>query len=200
MAIAGILLAAGASTRMGRNKLLLELGGEPLVRRAARAALEAALAPVLAVVGHEAEATAAALAGLAVALVRNPDPARGQGSSLAAGAAALPGGVEAAIVLLADMPFAGADALRACVARYAETGAPVVATRYGGVPAPPTLFAHSLFPALAAAAGDGGARGLVRAHADQVAWVERPAGALCDLDDEADYARAREALGEGRHP
>ena len=62
--VAGVVLAAGASRRMGRNKMLLELEGEPLVRRAARRALEAGLTPVVVVLGHEADRARAALAGL----------------------------------------------------------------------------------------------------------------------------------------
>jgi len=82
MAIAGILLAAGSATRMGRNKLLLELDGEPLVRRAARRALEAGLDPLLVVVGHEAAAVRAALSGLGCRFVDNPEWRRGQTSSI----------------------------------------------------------------------------------------------------------------------
>ncbi len=91
MAIAGILLAAGSATRMGQNKLLLELGGEPLVRRAARTALEAGLAPLLVVVGHEAERVREALAGLPCRFVENPAGGRRAGHlASSAGVAAVP--------------------------------------------------------------------------------------------------------------
>src|SRR5512137_2464873 len=139
MAIAGILLAAGSATRMGRNKLLLELAGEPLARRAARRALEAGLAPLLVVLGHEAELVREALSGLPCRFVQNQDWSQGQSTSLSAGAAAVPPDAEAAVVLLADMPFVDGTAIRAVVARWRETGAPLVACRYGDVPAPPTL-------------------------------------------------------------
>ena len=122
MAIAGILLAAGSATRMGRNKLLLDLDGEPLVRRAARRALEAGLSPLLVVVGHEADRVREALSGLPCRFVPNPGWAAGQGTSLAAGAAAVPGEAEAAVVVLADMPLVTADMIRAVAARHRETG------------------------------------------------------------------------------
>src|SRR5512137_1170761 len=102
MPIAGILLAAGAATRMGSNKLLMEIEGEALVRRATRCAIEAGLDPLLVVTGHEGERAAAALAGLACRIVPNPGWREGQGSSLAAGVAAVPADAEAAVILLAD--------------------------------------------------------------------------------------------------
>src|SRR5260370_9726662 len=71
--VAGVILAAGASRRMGRNKMLLELEGESLVRRAARRALAAALAPVVVVLGHEADRVRAALEGLPLDVPVNPD-------------------------------------------------------------------------------------------------------------------------------
>ncbi len=199
MAIAGILLAAGSATRMGRNKLLLELDGEPLVRRAARRALEAGLDPLLVVVGHEADAVRAALSGLGCRFVENPEWRRGQSSSLSVGVAAVPPGVEAAVVLLADMPFVEADTIRAVVTRWRETGAPVVSSRYGEATAPPTLYARSLLPELKGGEGEGRGREVVRRHRDRAAWVELAAAALADVDFPEDLERARAAPGpEGR--
>ena len=196
MAIAGILLAAGAATRMGRNKLLLQLGGEPLVRRAARGALEAGLDPVLVVVGHEADRVRDALAGLGCTFVENGAWRGGQSTSVSAGAAAVPPGSEGAVVLLADMPFVDAVSIRAVVDRFRETGAPLVSSRYGDVPAPPTLYAPSLLPELQGGEGEGRGREVVRRHRDQVAWVERPAETLTDVDLPGDVERARVLAGE----
>ena len=192
MAIAGILLAAGSATRMGVNKLLLEIAGEPLVRRAARTALEAGLDPLLVVVGHEAARVREALAGLACTFVENGAWQGGQSTSLSAGAAAVPPGAEAAVVLLADMPFVDADAIRAVVERWRESGAPVVSCRYGAVPAPPTLYARAMLAELSEREGRG--REVVARHREQVAWVERPAAALADVDVPEDLEAAREAL------
>jgi molybdenum cofactor cytidylyltransferase len=195
MKVAGILLAAGAATRMGRNKVLLELEGESLLRRAARRAIEAGLDPVLVVVGHEAERAEAELADLRCTPVRNPEHARGISSSLSAGVGAVPADASAAVVLLADMPFVDAAGIRAVVARYRESGAPVVTARYGEVTAPPTLYDRALFPELRGGEGEGRGREVVRRHRDRAAYVDWPASALTDLDEPEDLERARARLG-----
>jgi len=200
MAIAGILLAAGSATRMGRNKLLLELAGEPLVRRAARRALEAGLGPLLVVLGHEAELVREALSGLPCRFVQNPDWRQGQSTSVSAGAAAVPPDAEAAVVLLADMPFVDAAAIRAVTSRWRETGAPLVSCRYGGVPAPPTLYCRPLLAELQGGHGEGRGREVVRRHGDRAAWVDLPAGALADVDAPEDLEAAREALEPATAP
>lgn len=196
MKVAGIVLAAGASTRMGRNKLLLGLGRESLVRRAVRVAEEAGLDPVLVVVGHEAERVRAALEGLRCEPVLNARHGLGMSTSLDAGVAAAPGDASAVVVLLGDMPFVDAPMVRALVARHREGGAPVVASRYGGVPAPPTLYARALFPELRGGEGEGRGREVVRRHAGEVDFVDWPAAALADVDEAADLERARAGLGE----
>jgi len=198
MAVAGILLAAGAATRMGRNKLLIELAEEPLVRRAARRALEAGLAPLVVVLGHEADQARAALAGLPCTAVVNPRFGEGMNTSLSAGVAALPPDAEAAVVLLADMPFVEPAMIQAVVARWRETGAPVVASRYGEATAPPTLYARALFPLLQGGTGEGRGREVVRGQGERARFVDWPPSALADLDVVEDVARARARLGAER--
>jgi molybdenum cofactor cytidylyltransferase len=194
MAIVGIVLAAGAASRMGQNKLLLDLGGETLLRRSARRALEAGLDPVLVVLGHQADRAQAALAGLPCTPLFNPSHAEGMNTSLSAGVGAAPPGAEAAVLLLADMPFVEAPMIRAVVERWRETGAPVVTSRYGEVAAPPTLYARALFPALLGGTGDGRGRQVVRAHRAQAQVVDWPPSALEDLDVPEDLERARARL------
>jgi molybdenum cofactor cytidylyltransferase len=195
MSIAGVVLAAGSATRMGRNKLLLRIGGEPLVRRVARAAVEADLAPVLVVVGPDADLVREALAGLPCQPVANPRHALGMSASLDAGFAAVPGHVDAGVVLLADMPFVDAAAIRAVVAPHAR-GARITTARYGGVPAPPTLYDRALFAELRGGVGEGRGREMVRRHAAEVVFVDFPASALSDVDEAGDLERARARLGE----
>jgi molybdenum cofactor cytidylyltransferase len=189
--IAGVVLAAGSSTRLGRNKLLLELDGEPLVRRAVRAALEAGLAPVVVVLGHEAARVEYALAGLppAVRALVNSDHARGVNTSLRAGIESLPEDAAAAVIVLADMPRVTADMIARLVEVHRETGAPLVASEYGGVHAPPTLYARAIFPELGGAEGDGCGKRVVRAHADEAVRVPWPAERLADVDREEDWER-----------
>jgi molybdenum cofactor cytidylyltransferase len=197
VAVAGILLAAGSASRMGRNKLLLDLAGEPMVRRVARRALEAGLDPLLVVVGHEEPRVRAALAGLPCRFVASPEWQRGLAASLAAGVAAAPGDAGAVVVLLADMPLVEADAVRAAIRRWREGGARLVSCRYGAVTAPPTLYDRALWPELLALEGDRGGREVVRRHGDGVAWVECPPSALADVDRPEDLERARAAAGPG---
>jgi molybdenum cofactor cytidylyltransferase len=196
MVAAGIVLAAGSAARMGRNKLLLRLGGESLLRRAVRTAGEAGLDPVVVVLGHEAERARQELDRLRCAPVVNSRHALGMSTSLAAGVAALPAHAPAVIVLLADMPFVTAPMIRELLARHLEGGAPLVASRYGGAQAPPTLFARSLFGELRAGEGDAGAREVVQRHRAEAEWVTFPEDALVDLDDAGDLELARSRLGE----
>jgi len=200
MAISGILLAAGSASRMGRNKLLLELEGETLLRRAARRAIEAGLEPVLVVLGHEAGRARRALDGLACTPVVNPAHGQGMNSSLSAGIEAVPAGAEAAVVLLADMPWVEPAMIRAVVTRWRQTGAQVVASRYGAAVAPPTLYARSLFPLLTGGTGEGRGREVVRGQGEAASFVDWPPEALADLDEAADLERARARLDAGSGP
>ncbi len=195
--VAGVLLAAGTSSRMGSNKLLFELEGESLLRRAARRALAGGLTPLLVVLGHEAERAERELYGLPCRVVVNPDYERGITSSLQSGVAALPPEVRAVVVMLADMPFVTPEMVAALVARYRTSTAPLVISDYEGVNAPPMLYDRALFgELLAMPEGSGCGRKVVkhhRAEADILAW---PAAALADLDVPDDYARMQgEAMG-----
>jgi len=193
-AVAGVVLAAGASTRMGKNKLLLRVEGESLLARAARRAVAAGCDPVLVVLGHEAERVARELEGIACRPVFNPDHAAGQATSFRAGIAAVPEGAPAAIVLLPDMPHVTTEMIAALVARYRETGAPLVTSEYGGVHAPPTLYDRCLFGEIRAMSGDGCGRQVVRRHRERAEIVAWPVERLADLDEPADLDRLRPAV------
>lgn len=189
--VAGVVLAAGSSKRMGQNKLLLRLDGEALVRRAARRALAAGLDPVVVVLGHEAELVALELTGLTVRIVVNADHAGGIHTSRRAGLAAVPSETHAAVVLLADMPFVTEQMLATLVARYRESDALLVASEYAGEPAPPALYDRALFSEIAGLEGEGRGKQVVGRHAGEVITVAWPAAALEDLDRPEDFERAR---------
>jgi len=121
--IAGVLLAAGSSRRMGANKLLLLFEGETLLRRAARRATAAGLSPLVVVLGHEADLAGAALRGLSCEIVLNPDHARGMNGSIRAGVAAVPESAAAAVILLADMPLVTSAMIGSVVERYRQSSA-----------------------------------------------------------------------------
>lgn len=193
--IAAVVLAAGASTRMGRNKLLLELNGETVVRRAARTAIAAGLDPVVVVTGHARDEVASELHGLRCRSVFNGEHAKGTHTSVAVGIGAV--GDEAcaaAIVMLADMPLVTPAMLRALIERYRESGAPLVASRYGGaINAPPILYDRRLFGQLRNMDARCG-REVVRRHRHAAVEVDWPAEAARDLDRPEDYEWIREVL------
>lgn len=191
--VAGIVLAAGTSSRMRGNKLLLEIDGEPLVRRVAREALAAGLAPVVVVLGHEAERTAAALTGLGCETVTNSRYEEGMASSLGAGITALPASTDAAMLVLADMPSVSARMLRALSTAYLEARKPIVVSSYGAVQAPPTLFDRRLFAELLALEENQAPRSVVRRHRAEIVVVPQPARAALDLDRPEDLERLESA-------
>jgi len=195
--IAAVLLAAGASRRFGRPKQLAELGGEPLVRRAARAALAAGCDPVVVVLGAQAGAVAGALAGLPLTQLRNEAWEEGMAGSLRAGLAAADEAAPAArgaLLLVADQPAVDAALLGRLLARFEEGGAArPVACAYGGSHGVPAILPRSLFPELAALRGDRGAKAVLAAHRAELLEVPFPDGEL-DVDTEEDLARARRAL------
>ncbi len=186
--IAGVVLAAGTSSRLGANKLLLRLDSEPLVRRAARQAAEAGLSPVIVVLGHEAERVADALAGLTVETVVNPAYRAGMRGSIQTGIGRVPDDCPAAVVLLGDMPLVTAAMIEALVERFRRGTEPLVLSLYGEVQAPPTLYARPLFPALAGA-GAGGGREVVLEHRSEAAELRWPEALLADVDRPEDAAR-----------
>jgi molybdenum cofactor cytidylyltransferase len=201
--IAAIILAAGRSSRYrdagGRepSKLLATLGGKPLVRRAAEAALESRARPVIAVVGHEAERVAQALEGLPVRVVVNEAFATGMASSLKCGIAAVPPSAAGALVLLGDMPLVGAQLLDALIAAFARSPGTLAAVpTFDGRRGNPALLARELFAAVETLEGDEGARGLINA-ARLGAVVEAPAGdaaAILDVDTPQAMDAARRAM------
>jgi molybdenum cofactor cytidylyltransferase len=188
--IAGIILAAGRSSRLGRPKQLLPLHGEPLIRHTIGRVLASSLDQVILVVGHEAEQVRDVVADLPVETVHNPDAAAGQSTSVRAGLAALSPDVEAAIFILGDQPGIDPKVIDALIAAWRESRSPVVVPRYEDRMGNPVLFDRRVFPELAALDGDSGARPVVRAYHDSGALhavlVAGPAPP--DVDTEADYA------------
>jgi len=195
--VAAVILAAGRSSRMnGHHKLLAEIDGVPMVRIAAETALASAATSVTVVVGHGAEDVAAVLSGLEVTIVRNEDFASGLSSSLRAGIGSVPESADGAIVMLADMPDVDAKTIDTLIGAFdPDTGRNVVVPTAGGKAGNPVLWARRFFAELTAIEGDMGARELIRAHSDAVAWVEAGPGVTHDVDT----PEAMAAIG-GRFP
>ncbi|HJU20364.1 MAG TPA: molybdopterin-binding/glycosyltransferase family 2 protein [Stellaceae bacterium] len=183
--IAVLLLAAGQSSRMGGpNKLLLPVGGVPMVARVAQRLLAARARPVVAVLGKDADAVDAALGKLPVERVRNPDFAQGLSSSLKRGIAALPQEVDGVVVCLGDMPLVTGRHLERLIGAFnpLEGRAIIVPTRRGKR-GNPVLWGRRFFPEIAGLAGDVGAKHLIGEHAELVAEVEMDDDAvLVDID------------------
>jgi molybdenum cofactor cytidylyltransferase len=192
--IAAIVLAAGRSTRMGAgNKLLADVAGKPMVRHAVEAALESQARPVLVVTGHQADDVRAALAGLDVTFVANPDFAQGLSSSLKAGIRAIPADATGSLVLLGDMPRIGAPHLDAMIAAFAsDASLPIVVPVHEGRRGNPVLWPADLFSEMLALEGDAGARSLLARHAHRVREIDLGTDAvLMDVDTPDALARLR---------
>jgi len=186
--IAAIVLAAGFARRMGRQKLVLELRGKPVVRWSVEAILPH-VGDTVVVTGQDDEGVRAALAGLTVRFVVNPRPQDGQGSSIAIGAAALKPWTAAVLVALGDQPRLPDGLIARLLAERERSGKAVVAPVYRGTQGTPVLFSAEVFDELRALGGDAGARAVVQARAGRVARVEIDAPMPPDVDTPEDYAR-----------
>lgn len=186
--VAGVILAAGASRRLGRSKQLLLWRGKPFIFHVAHTALGAGLAPVVVVTGAEADDVRAALAGVPVEMVHNPHWAEGQSTSLRAGLQALPPEATAAVFLLADQPHIPVELVRALIERRAQTRSPIVAPMIEDKRGNPVLFDRTVFPDLMSLQGDAGGRQVFsRYPITNVLWNDPRL--LLDVDTLEDYER-----------
>jgi len=189
---AAVILAAGGSRRLGRPKQVVSWQGEPLVRRAARAAVESSCARTLVVVGAAEAQVRDALVGLAVDVVSNGDWAEGIASSIRCGVADVAaGGVGAVLLVACDQPALTASHLDRIVASWGR-GARAVGSRYAATLGVPALFDRSLFPSLLALRGDAGAKKLL--GDGETAAVDWAAGAI-DVDTPDDLDRLTRTQG-----
>ncbi|MBM3220853.1 MAG: nucleotidyltransferase family protein [Candidatus Rokubacteria bacterium] len=186
--IAGLVLAAGLSRRMGTSKLVLPLDGKPLVRWSVERLLPHVDALIVVTPPDDA-ALRAALDGLPVRFAVNPHPDAGQGASIAAGATALPADAEAVIVALGDQPRVPEGVLATLLDVFRRERKPIAAPVYQGTQGTPVIFAASVFDELRAVTGDAGARAVVRRDPGRVATVRVDAPMPPDVDTPEDYAR-----------
>ncbi|APR04745.1 NTP transferase domain-containing protein [Thauera chlorobenzoica] len=176
--VAALVLAAGRSTRMGaENKLLLAVDGVPMALRAVMAARASRATSVTVVLGHEAGAVEAALAGSGAGFARNPDPAQGMSSSLRVGITALADDIDAVVVLLGDMPRISAAHVDRLIEAFDPAQPAIIVPEHQGRRGNPVLWPRAFFAEMCALAGDQGARGLIERYPERVVRI--------DVDDEA---------------
>jgi molybdenum cofactor cytidylyltransferase len=181
MKIAAIVLAAGASRRLGQPKQLLAFRGKNLLNRSLQAAREAGCEPLLAVLGANAELIRPTIEDREARIVINGEWSEGMASSIRCGVQALTDETDAVILLACDQPQLDSAHLAALIAKWRDTHCDIIASKYGGTIGVPALFNRSMFPDLCALRGDQGARSLFQRadlKSECVAW---PPGAF-DVD------------------
>ncbi len=190
--IAAIVLAAGASRRLGQPKQLLTLDGETLLARAIRLAGEAGAAPVLTVLGANFDLIRASVNLDTSIPVVNESWKQGISTSIHAGLDALDAvapNTQGALLLTCDQPRLTADHLRALIEGFSAQAEPsIVASAYAGVLGIPAAFPREAFPALRALRGDKGARALLLSPPSSLIAVPFPGGEI-DIDEPTDLAK-----------
>ena len=193
--VALLLLAAGASTRMGRPKQLLPYHGRTLLRHAAETAVASGCTPIVLVTGALHEALVAEVSGLPIQTVHNADWETGMASSIRAGLLALAEIQPAAVlIMLTDQPLVTPELLQELIDRQQQSQAPIVAAAYGDTLGVPAVFTQTMLPELLQLQGQQGAGRLIAGLGTAVGRVSFPAG-LLDVDTPEDYANLQQLDG-----
>lgn len=182
--VGALILAAGGSTRFGKSKQFLELEGESLIRRTARAATDTGCQPVVIVAGDEVERISSDVSECEV--IHNAAWRKGIGTSLKTGIESLRNRVDAVVILACDQPFVSADILRSLITR----DAPIVASSYANTIGIPALFDARYFDALASLPDETGAKSILEQRRSDLAIIEFPEGAI-DIDRPRDLTRLK---------
>jgi molybdenum cofactor cytidylyltransferase len=188
---AAIVLAAGASTRLGQPKQLIVVDGETLLHRTTRLAIQAGCLPVIVVLGRDAATLAGEVEGLGASIVINDEWQTGMASSLKSGLQAVLAAKphqRRVMILVCDQPKLDASVLRDLLTTHTAKEGLITASRYRSTKGVPAIFSRELFPELLELTGDQGARRIVQLHLEEVASVDFPGGEF-DLDTPQDLAR-----------
>ncbi len=186
--LAAVVLAAGASTRLGQPKQLLRMGDKSLLAQICETALAIEPQQVVVVLGAHCEAIKPALAHLPVKIVFNENWESGMGSSIACGVAHLPKKTAAMLLLLCDQPLVTTGFLKNLLEKWRNTDRSIVASAYGGSFGPPAVFGQEHFAELAALHGQQGAKKWMEKHRPQLALEDFPEGEK-DVDTPEDWER-----------
>jgi len=190
-AVAAVVLAAGASTRLGQPKQLAPISGRPALAYTLDALRASSVHRIVLVLGHNVDEIAAALDLTDITVVHNDAYAEGQSTSVLAGVKALGDDVDAALIVVGDQPLLAPTVVDAIVRAYEQTGGPFIVPVYAGEWGNPVLLARATWPLLDNLKGDTGARPILRKHMDMVLEVPVPGSLLDDIDTPEDYARIR---------
>lgn len=191
-----LVLAAGASTRLGQPKQLASVRGRPALQSVVAAAVSVAGQAVTTVVGANAAGILPMLARTGTTTVVNRHWEEGLGASIRAGIAALPPACEAVLLLLGDQVAVTPDDLRRLVAAWKGSETVIAAALYQRMPGVPAIFPRWCFPELSLIRGDRGARHLLQRHAGRLVHVPMPNAAV-DLDTPEDLERLNGLTGAG---
>lgn len=190
--VAGVILAAGASRRLGTPKQLLPLAGRPVLEHVIDAAAGTSLDPLLVVLGHAAGEIQKRVDLSVAGVLINPHFAEGQSTSVKTAVSALPPDVDAALFLLGDQPLVDSTVIERLIAAYRSRSAAIVQPRYHEGRGNPVLIARALFPELLKLTGDSGARPLLNQYPDRISLVDVPEFHRPeDLDTWEDFERLR---------
>ena len=184
-----IILAAGASTRLGQPKQLLAYQGKSLIRHIAEAAIRCQCQPVVVVLGANVATIEPHLINLDIHIVYNQQWSTGMASSIRCGLnamGAIAPDMEAIVLVLCDQPFVSSNLINQLVARYQTTNSLIVASEYAGILGVPALFHKTLFLELALLEGDIGARKTIRQHSSSCSSIHFSEG-IIDIDTLEDY-------------
>jgi molybdenum cofactor cytidylyltransferase len=191
MNIGAIILAAGSSSRMGQSKQLLPVEGEPLLLKTVNTVIAAGIKNIVCVLGANENEHRQILKTLPVQSINHHDWQKGMGSSLKKGMTTFITSypeADAALILVCDQPLLTARHLYNLIHKHSQSKKEIIASRYANTVGVPVLFDKSFFKTLADVPDDGGAKGIISSHADQLATVDFPDGAI-DLDTPEDYTR-----------
>ncbi|BAY45078.1 4-diphosphocytidyl-2C-methyl-D-erythritol synthase [Scytonema sp. HK-05] len=188
-AIGAIVLAAGASTRMGTPKQLLHFEGRSFLRQTVEVAIASVCKPIVVVLGAYAEKMRQEVNQLPVMVVENPQWHEGMGASIQVGMTALNAAseeIEGVVLTLCDQPFVSSDVINQLVAAYHSTGQGIIASEYAGTLGVPALFSRKFFSDLMNLQATSGAKQVIKKYSHEVFPVPFAAGAI-DIDTPQDY-------------
>jgi molybdenum cofactor cytidylyltransferase len=188
--ICAVVLAAGLSSRMGVQKLLLPFGGKTIIGHIVEELLSSTIDKVHIVVGHQAERISGELNGLAVSIVHNPDYKSGMLSSVRSGLRSLPEKCQSVMVVLGDQPSITTELINQMLQSFAATEKKILVPLYEGKRGHPVLFSRQYSEEIMTHYDDVGLRGLLHDHPGEVLELKvLTASVLCDMDYPEDYRR-----------